>query len=155
MTFNPSKATVPRYAIGFHPLKSNLSYSRLSDEHHSFAGFRIHAERHLQPYVMNVYLPTGALVAISFIGFLIPVEQIPGRMALIITIFLMLINVSASERYRGPLVSKYVVGGGLKYTFNCWALLPKWVLCAYIHCGLNTHWKIVRVSFYALWRYRS
>ena len=42
------------------------------------------------------------LLLISFIGFFIPVEMIPGRMALLVTIFLMLVNISSSEKADGP-----------------------------------------------------
>ena len=45
------------------------------------------------------YLPTGLLVMISWISFFIPVR---GRMALLVTIFLMIINLSASSRAVAP-----------------------------------------------------
>ena len=41
----------------------------------------------------------------SFIGFLIPADKVPGRMALLVTIFLMLVNISNTELNRGPVVS--------------------------------------------------
>ena len=54
---------------------------------------------------MNIYLPTSLLTTASFIGFLIPVDKVPGRMALLVTIFLMLVNISSTERNEGPVVS--------------------------------------------------
>ena len=51
---------------------------------------------------MNTYLPTFLLTMISFIGFLIPVDAVPGRMALLVTTFLMLVNISSTEKDRGP-----------------------------------------------------
>ena len=53
---------------------------------------------------MNTYLPTLLLTLASFIGFVIPVAIVPGRMALLVTIFLMLVNISSTERNRGPVV---------------------------------------------------
>ena len=34
-----------------------------------------------------------------------PVDKIPGRMALLVTTFLMLVNISSTERNKGPVVS--------------------------------------------------
>ena len=72
--------------------------SRGRNETFALTGFRIDFKRSRGPFLINVYLPTGILTFISFIGFLIPVDIVPGRMALLVTIFLMLVNVSAQER---------------------------------------------------------
>ena len=55
---------------------------------------------------MNTLLPTLMLTVMSFISFLIPVEMVPGRMALIVTLFLMFVNIKSTEQSRGPMVSK-------------------------------------------------
>ena len=44
------------------------------------------------------------LLLISFIGFFIPVQMVPGRMALLVTIFLMLVNITTSLKATGPRV---------------------------------------------------
>ena len=71
--------------------------TRGGNETFALAGFMIEFKRTRLPFLMNVYLPTGMLTFISFIGFLIPVDIVPGRMALMVTIFLMLVNISAQE----------------------------------------------------------
>ena len=73
----------------------------------SLTGFVVELTRSPVPFFMNVYLPTGLLTIISFIGFLIPVEVVPGRMALLVTVFLMLVNTSSEERNRKPPVIAY------------------------------------------------
>ena len=35
-----------------------------------------------------------------------PVDKIPGRMALLVTTFLMLVNISSTERNKGPVVRR-------------------------------------------------
>ena len=55
--------------------------------------------------MINAFIPTYLLVTASFIGFLIPVEMVPGRIALLVTIFLMLVNMSSAERNKGPVAS--------------------------------------------------
>ena len=58
---------------------------------------------------MNTYLPTALLTIASFISFLIPADVVPGRMALLVTIFLiMLVNIRATERRMGPVVSRII-----------------------------------------------
>ena len=49
--------------------------------------------RHILKYLIIYYLPSGLFVVVSWVGFLIPPEVIPGRMALLITLFLVLTNI--------------------------------------------------------------
>ena len=44
-------------------------------------------------YVYVYYLPSGLFVITSWASFLIPPEVVPGRMAMLITLFLVLINI--------------------------------------------------------------
>ena len=50
---------------------SGTTYSR--------TGFRVALSRRLMPILLNVYVPSSLLVITSWIGFLIPLSQIPGR----------------------------------------------------------------------------
>ena len=80
------------------------------------AGFNIHLKRILVPYILNVYLPSGLLVAASWISFFVPPDIVPGRMALLVTILLMLINISSNVISESPSVNSvdglncYVIG---------------------------------------------
>ena len=76
-----------------------------TNETYSYSGFTIIMERSATRFYITIYLPTFLLTIASFIGFLIPVEMVPGRMALLVTIFLMLVNISSTEQNRGPIVS--------------------------------------------------
>ena len=86
-------------------LEKLISY-RYVDRNQTFSrsGFTLILERAPTPFYMNVYLPTTLLTMSSFIGFLIPVDVVPGRMALLATTLLMLVNMSSTERNRGPIV---------------------------------------------------
>ena len=77
------------------------------NETYSLSGFTIHLVRSPTPFLMNTLFPTGLLTSTSLIGFLVPVAMVPGRMALLVTIFLMLVNISNNERNRGPVVSEF------------------------------------------------
>ena len=56
-------------------------------------GFNIQFKRIFQPYLYQTYLPCIAIVGVSFISFIIPLSAIPGRVALMATIFLTLTNI--------------------------------------------------------------
>jgi hypothetical protein len=56
-------------------------------------GFNITLKREVQPYLYQYYFPSIAIVAVSFISFIIPLSAIPGRIALVVTQFLTLTNI--------------------------------------------------------------
>ena len=49
--------------------------------------------RHILKYLVIYYLPSGLFVVVSWVSFLIPPDVIPGRMAMLITLFLVLTNI--------------------------------------------------------------
>merc|ERR1719322_1224968 len=59
----------------------------------SLAGFEMVLSRYVSTYIITYYLPSGLFVIVSWISFLIPMEVIPGRMALLVTLFLVLVNI--------------------------------------------------------------
>ena len=83
----------------------NTHFDTDTNETFSQSGFNVILERSPTKLIMNIYLPTFLLTIASFIGFLIPVEIVPGRMALLVTIFLMLVNISINVQDKGPIVS--------------------------------------------------
>ncbi len=53
---------------------------------------------------MKVYLTTGLFVVVSWISFIVPPEVVPGRMALLVTLFLVLVNIFNSVTANAPKV---------------------------------------------------
>ena len=66
----------------------------------STVGFNIAMTRLLRPYMMKYYIPCVAIVLVSEIGFVIPLTAIPGRVALLVTQFLTLINLFIYQMVR-------------------------------------------------------
>ena len=95
---NTSRSTTEMFAV---------DYEELSNK--KVTGFAISLTRFPYPFFFDTYLPTELLTLISFIGFVIPVEIVPGRTALLVTIFLMLINISNMVQHRGPVVRTMIV----------------------------------------------
>ena len=64
-----------------------------TNQRYSITGFRISLKRHTSKYLFLYYLPSTLFVITSWISFLIPPEVVPGRMALLVTLLLVLINI--------------------------------------------------------------
>ena len=82
------------YAVNLRDLRQNdsiLIFDGLGN--FSLAGFEIVLDRHASTYIFTYYLPSGVFVVVSWISFLIPVHAIPGRMILLVTLFLVLVNI--------------------------------------------------------------
>ena len=56
-------------------------------------GFEIILDRAIEPYLYQYYIPSMAIVFVSQISFIIPLHAIPGRVALVATQFLTLVNI--------------------------------------------------------------
>ena len=53
-------------------------------------------------YIITYSLPSGLFVLVSWISFLIPPDIVPGRMALLITLFLVLVNIFNNVNTNSP-----------------------------------------------------
>jgi len=73
------------------PTDAILDYGALGN--FSLAGFEMVLTRYVSTYIITYYLPSGLFVIVSWISFLIPMDVIPGRMALLVTLFLVLVNI--------------------------------------------------------------
>ena len=63
-------------------------------------GFDIELERSLKPFVVRYYVPCITIVMVSQISFMIPMDAIPGRVALIVTQFLTLVSIFLQQMVR-------------------------------------------------------
>ena len=95
-----SSNTTAMFVLDYEELMQNSTLENLLPT----TGFAVSLTRFPYPFFFNTYLPTELLTLISFIGFLIPVDVVPGRTALLVTIFLMLVNISNMVQSRGPVV---------------------------------------------------
>ena len=65
-------------------------------------GFSVRMKRLIRPYMLKYYIPCMAIVLVSEIGFMVPLTAIPGRVALLVTQFLTLINVFIFQMSESP-----------------------------------------------------
>ena len=61
-----------------------------NSKRHSTVGFVIHLKRRPDMYVYKYYMPSFGIVCVSWVNFLIPPDAVPGRVGLLVTLFLVL-----------------------------------------------------------------
>jgi len=81
------------YNVGITELsKEEKLYSAITGTF-SVAGFELTLKRKVSHYIITYYLPSGMFVIVSWISFLVPPDIVPGRMTLLVTVFLVLVNI--------------------------------------------------------------
>jgi len=73
------------------PENSVLDYGSLGN--FSLAGFEMVLSRHVSTYIITYFFPSGLFVIVSWMSFLIPMDEIGGRMGLLVILFLLLVNI--------------------------------------------------------------
>ena len=90
------------YQITIKDLKPEETHYLALGMNYSVAGFEMILQRKMSFYIVTYYLPSGLFVVVSWISFLVNPEVIPGRMTLLVTIFLVLINIFNTIQTNSP-----------------------------------------------------
>ncbi|TRY66932.1 hypothetical protein TCAL_13978 [Tigriopus californicus] len=105
--FKAKTTTILEFATSF----MELGPANQTEEMEFFTGFKIRSNimgfkillrRKFTSYLFNYHLPSGLFVIISWVAFVIPIEAIPGRVSVIFTTFLVLINIATSAFSNSP-----------------------------------------------------
>merc|ERR1712106_873676 len=79
-----------------------LLYGKMGN--YSLAGFQFNLKRHMAKYVWNYHFPSGLFVTVSWVSFLIAPSVVPGRIGLLVTLFLVLTNMFNTINTESPTV---------------------------------------------------
>ena len=90
------------YEINIIDIKPEETHYMALGMNYSVAGFELILTRKMSFYIVTYYLPSGLFVVVSWISFLVNPEVIPGRMTLLVTIFLVLINIFNTIQTNSP-----------------------------------------------------
>ena len=74
----------------------------LSKQKWATCGFQIELMRKKTQIFVQVYLTSGLLVILAWVSFIIPPDLLPGRMGLLVTVFLMLLTLFISVKRDAP-----------------------------------------------------
>ena len=77
------------YRQEFLPVERNVSLIGLT---YSVVGVKVILNRYYSQYILSYYFTSIILVSVSWISFMIPPEVVPGRMTLLITLLLVMVN---------------------------------------------------------------
>jgi len=91
-----------QYMINCTMLDENDTFIFWANRTYSQTGFQVDMIRRRTPVLLQVYLPSGLFVIVSWISFIVPPEVVPGRMALLVTLFLVLVNIFNSVTANAP-----------------------------------------------------
>ena len=70
----------------------NITFPTWGNQTYQLVGFKLVLRRHYFKYIIYYYGPSMIFVTASWMSFMIPPEVVPGRMALLITLLLVLVN---------------------------------------------------------------
>ena len=94
LSLDKEKASFPLLELdGFEITTSFVHGNTLRDQDLSYWGFNLTMRRITSTYVFEYYVPGAAIVCVSHISFIIPHHSIPGRIGLLATLFLTLMNI--------------------------------------------------------------
>ena len=93
------------YSIELQPLPEKLRLYSVWNQDWATCGFNIHLKRTRIQNFFEVYLTCTLLVIISWISFVIRPEVVPGRMGLLVTTLLVLINIFIGIKSKAPISS--------------------------------------------------
>ena len=106
------QATLLDYWIGQPVSLKEPVYRWLGHGNLSVTGFEVQLTRHRNRYVMYTHMPSALFVCVSWISFVVPVEAIPGRIALLVTLILVLINIFNTSVNNQPTSETITAGSG-------------------------------------------
>jgi len=104
--YNAERQRNLQHFISLEQLPERFQTVPLPSGKYAACGFQVRLERKQMQYIVQVYLPTLLFVVVSWVSFLIKPEVVPGRMALLVTLFLVLINIFNSVREQAPISSR-------------------------------------------------
>ena len=93
------------YVVNIQPLRIEDRIYHMYGEDWATCGFNIKLQRTRIQNFFEVYLTCMLLVIISWISFIIHPEVVPGRMGLLVTILLVLINIFIGIKNKAPISS--------------------------------------------------
>jgi len=95
-----------QHFIQIEDLPDHFAIVNLPSGSYASCGFQVRIQRKQMQFVVQVYLPSFMFVIVSWVSFLVKPEVVPGRMAMLVTLFLVLINIFNSVREGAPISSR-------------------------------------------------
>ena len=105
------------YFVEYETISNELELMNDNKTSWSKSTVKIRLFRKKWKYIIENMIPCGIFVVVSWVSFLIPPEVIPGRLALLVTLFLVIVNVIVANQSSVPNSEGLTVMMG--WTFAC------------------------------------
>jgi hypothetical protein len=103
--FDLNKQRTLQYYLKIENLPQTDKVKTIDDAHFAACGFQVRLSRMSMQIGLQVYLPTAMFVIVSWTSFLVPVDVIPGRMGVLVTVILVLSNMFNSVKSSSPITA--------------------------------------------------
>merc|ERR1719244_936999 len=91
-----------QHSVSFKKLRRSQGVVKLQSGEDAACGFEVWLRRKHEPLIYQIYIPCCLFVMVSWISFIIDPKVIPGRMSLLVILFLVIINVFNNVRSNAP-----------------------------------------------------
>ena len=91
-----------QYVIDVKELPKSHRVYRIAGRDWATCGFSLKLKRLKTQIIIQVYLTSTSLVIVSWLSFIIQPSSIPGRMGLLVTVFLVIINIFIGVKNQSP-----------------------------------------------------
>lgn len=108
-----------QHAVTFNKLSKKHRIVRLASGDYAACGFQIYLQRKHQPLIYQIYIPCCLFCTVSWISFIIDPKVVPGRMSLLIILFLVIINVFNNVRSSAPSAASSKLNAIDKFMMTC------------------------------------
>jgi len=108
-----------QHSVEFRSLPKAQRTVRLASGNYAACGFQIFLQRKHQPLIYQIYIPCCLFVSVSWISFVIDPKVIPGRMSLLVILFLVIINVFNNVRSSAPSSASSKLNAIDKFMMTC------------------------------------
>jgi len=108
-----------QYQINFRKLSMRRKIVRLTSGSYAACGFEMVLKRKHEPLMYQVYIPCILFVTVSWISFIIDPKVVPGRMSLLVILFLVIINVFNNVKSSAPSASSSTLNAIEKFVVTC------------------------------------
>jgi len=108
-----------QHRVGWANLTSEKGVVRLTSGNYAACGFEILLHRKHEPLVYQVYIPCILFVTVSWISFIIDPKVVPGRMSLLVILFLVIINVFNNVKANAPSAASSQLNAIERFIVTC------------------------------------
>lgn len=108
-----------QHTTEFSDLSRSKRTVRLASGQYAACGFQIYLKRKHQPMIYQIYIPCCLFVMVSWISFIIDPKVIPGRMSLLVILFLVIINIFNNVRSQAPLSASSRLNAIDQFIMSC------------------------------------